>query len=89
MKSACKLTLLFCLTLFSGLASFSQATTKAPGSWFTKDILWMIVAIVILTLLIVFMPKTTKRTTIYIKDENGNTRIMTRTEIRGKKVQQE
>ena len=90
MKIVIKFITVFCLTLFSALFGFSQDSAKqatgAVKSAVSTDLLWMVAAIVVLLLLIIAMPKSTIRKTVYRKDENGNTKITTQTIIRGRKV---
>jgi hypothetical protein len=49
-------------------------------------VLMMIAVIIVLFSLVILMPGNVKRTTAYMKDENGNINPITRPVIRGKKI---
>lgn len=93
MKAAFKFIALYCCMMFSKLVSFSQQNTKLPvrvvKSSFSREMWWMTAVIVVLLLLIILMPKTVRRTTVYVKDENGNIKPVTQTVIRGRKTHSE
>ena len=90
MKTAVRFFALYCLLFLPQFVCFSQQNTKLRPSAikpvFSMDMLWMIGVIVALLLLIILMPKKIKRTTVYVKDEDGNIKAMTHTVIRGKKI---
>ena len=72
--------------------AFSQENIKSKDTdfklWFSQHWIWLVASIIVLIILAVLMPGTgdVKRTTTFIKDENGKIKSITITEIRGKKV---